>query len=313
MRRMSEHSLEQALKRLVKEARFRLGSARQARHLHRRIDELQRESGIGEQDVAWILSAGRTGSSWLAAMMEDAFGLTQWFEPRIGNFFDREWMRQQGGRGFVFHRKHEREWLPAVRAFILTAASARFPRAQSLVIKETGGSMNADILLGALSESKAVLLPRDPRDVCASWQDAYSEGGWRDVQSRKGGRSNPLAKQGPDEHARRRAENYVRVMEPALRAFEAHEGPKVSVSYEELVEDTEKSLTRIATSLGYSTDNIEKTARAHSFENMPSDKQGAGKFYRKGKAGTYHEDLAPEQIRIVEEVCGPLMKELGYS
>lgn len=293
------------------------GSARHAHRLHERIGESQGQpnsspNGISQQDVAWILSAGRTGSSWLAAMMEDAFGLTQWFEPRIGNFFDEKWMKSQGGKGFVFHRDHEGEWLPAVRSFILTAASTRF-HADSLVIKETGGSMNAGVLLRALPESKVVLLSRDPRDVCASWQDAYSEGGWRDVQSRKGGRGNPLERQGPDEHVRRRAENYARIMEPALAAFEAHEGQKVFISYEELVEDAAEGLTRIADSLGYPTEKVGEVASAHAFENMPAEKQGAGQFYRKGKAGTYSEDLTQEQVETVEKVCGPLMQRLGYS
>ena len=59
--------------------------------------------------------------------------------------------------------------------------------------------------------------------------------------------------------------------------------------------------------------NEEELARIvekHSWENIPEEKKGEGKFYRKGKPGGWREDLTPEQAEMVERVTAPLLKEL---
>jgi hypothetical protein len=57
----------------------------------------------------------------------------------------------------------------------------------------------------------------------------------------------------------------------------------------------------------------EKLARAvekHSWEYIPEEEKGEGKFYRKATPGGWREDLTPEQAKIVEEITAPLLKEL---
>jgi hypothetical protein len=47
----------------------------------------------------------------------------------------------------------------------------------------------------------------------------------------------------------------------------------------------------------------------HSWENIPKEDKGEGKFYRKATPGGWREDLTPEQVRTVEEKTAPLLME----
>jgi len=48
----------------------------------------------------------------------------------------------------------------------------------------------------------------------------------------------------------------------------------------------------------------------HSWENIPEVEKGPGKFARKATPGGWREDLTAKQVRIVEEITGPLLREL---
>ena len=98
----------------------------------------------------------------------------------------------------------------------------------------------------------------------------------------------------------------------AKMAYDAHTGPKALVRYEELRADTLGSMRRIYSTLGV-TVNEEELARVveeHSWENIPQEEKGEGKFYRKASPGSWREDLTPEQADMVEKVTAPLLKEL---
>jgi hypothetical protein len=42
---------------------------------------------------------------------------------------------------------------------------------------------------------------------------------------------------------------------------------------------------------------------------LPGGEKGAGRFYRKGTPGGWREDLTPQQVRIVEEITAPLLRD----
>jgi Sulfotransferase domain len=163
--------------------------------------------------------------------------------------------------------------------------------------------VGAVLLAEALPESRMVLLVRDPRDYTASWVDAHKEGGWR-----SGG-------EGPEDSAERTAklaQRYLRHVGEAKRAYEAHAGPKVLIKYEDLRADTLGTMKRLYAKLEIPLDEDELpgAVEKHSWENIPEDKKGEGKFYRKASPGSWREDLSPEQARIVEQITAPLLKEL---
>jgi Sulfotransferase family len=268
-------------------------------------------SGVDPKNVVWIFGAGRTGSTWLSRMMGELEGHTVWFEPWVGALFDPYHLRLEDRKGkhFILSPRYRGTWLRSIRNFVLEGAEARFPEVSGagyLVIKEPGGSVGAPLLMEALAESRMVLLVRDPRDVVASWMDARRKGGWRS------------ADEGSDaaaERVARRAKKYLRNVGGAKKAYDLHEGRKVLVRYEELRADALGTMRRIYTELGIPVGEGElvRAVKEHSWEKIPEEDKGEGKFYRKATPGGWREDLTPEQVKTVEKITAPLLSELYPS
>jgi hypothetical protein len=55
---------------------------------------------------------------------------------------------------------------------------------------------------------------------------------------------------------------------------------------------------------------LARVVEKHSWENIPEDKKGEGKFYRKATPEGWREDLTPQQAQTVERITAPLLEEL---
>ena len=47
-------------------------------------------------------------------------------------------------------------------------------------------------------------------------------------------------------------------------------------------------------------------------ESIPEEEKGLGKKFRKATPGSWHEDLTPTQVEIVEQITAPILEEF-YS
>lgn len=269
--------------------------------------------GIRPANLVWIFGAGRTGSTWLARMMEEMEGQTVWFEPWVGAFFDPERVRlDRTGKHFILSPQYKRIWLKSIRQFVLDGANARFPKVTEkdyLVVKEPGGSGGARLLMEALPQSRIVLLVRDPRDMVASWMDAFKDGSWQD--ERKRGRRKRTAESQVDD-ARKVARRYLQNVGEAKRAYDEHAGYKTLVKYENLRSDTLGTMKRMYSELQIpvNEEELSRVVAKHAWENVPEKEKGERRFYRKAAPGGWREDLTPAQVTAVEKITAPLLEEL---
>jgi hypothetical protein len=275
------------------------------------------QRGVRPENVVWIFGTGRSGSTWLGSMMAGLDGCAMWNEPLVGNLFGNFHYFRVGGRKpggqYILGEPYKETWLGPMRDLVLGGAAARFPEVSGdgyLIIKEPNGSIGSPLLMEALPESRMIFLIRDPRDVVASSMDARSEGSF--LQERRDGqRRMSRPDRNPNAYARLRASTYVQQMEKTGQAYEAHRGLKVLVRYEDLRADTLKTMKRIYSALEIPVEEAElaRSVEKHSWENIPVEEKGEGKFHRKAKPGGWREDLSARQVEIVEDITVPLLNE----
>ena len=281
-----------------------------------------RDGGVDPENVVWIFCSNRSGSTWLSSMMGEIEGHEVWNEPLVGKLFGDLYYVGAAGHQKVKHYIlgdfHKGSWLNSIQSFVLSEASERFPEIAErgyLIIKEPNGSIGAPLLAEAMPASRVIFLVRDPRDVAASGLDAARKGSWQyENAADRGWKREALADNQPDVWVRRRAQNYVRHAGKAKEAYEAHQGPKALIRYEELRDDTLGTMKRLYSTLGIEVagEDLVQAVEKHAWENIPEEEKGQGKFYRKATPGSWREDLTPGQVEIVEQVSAPLLKEL-YS
>ena len=318
------------LGRELAEAKDRI--ARQKRRIKRLEEEHERQRlrtrvlqgggednlNLGAENVVWIFGTGRSGNTWLTAMMESA-GHAVWTEPAIGKLFGEFYYgsrhTQRGNAKFVLGDPRKDVWLGSIRRFVLEGASGRFPDLSGekdyLVVKEQVGSMGAPLLTEALPESRVIFLVRDPRDVVSSWLDGSRSGGWHYANVARKNPERISRLDDPARHVEGLATHYAKNVGKAAEAYTAHQGPKVLVKYEELRADTLGEMKRIHSVLGMEVDEkkLSRAVEEHSWENIPEEEKGEGKFRRKAQPGGWREDLSAEQARIVEETTRPLLEQ----
>lgn len=285
------------------------------------VGENAKAAGILEQNIVWMFCSERTGSTWLASMMGDLQEHATWNEPLVGLLFGRFYNAmaehtEKRSEHFILGNTHKNSWLVSMKEFVLSEANNRFPEVGKtgyLIIKEPNGTIGAPLLCEAMTESRMILLIRDPRDVAASSLEAHQKGGWLYEWAGETERKkwNAVPDKNPDEFIKTRANYYMQNIGTAKQAYDAHKGPKVLVRYEDLRADTLGTMKRIYSTLEIPVNEGElaEIVEKHSWENIPEDEKGVGKFNRKAVPGSWRGDLTPKQAEIVERTTSPILKE----
>lgn len=269
------------------------------------------------EKLIWIFGTARVGSTWLAIMLSELENHRMWREPFVGDLFGRLYYQhatenQLNSKDFILGH-HRQSWMRSIRQFVLNAVDTIFPELSDdgfLVVKEPNGSIGAPLLMEALPESRMILLVRDPRDAVASALAAGREGSWADRK----GNGKTQADTNPDAEVRRIARRYVQYLGNAKEAYENHSGPKVMIKYEDLRSTTLEVLKHACSKLEipYDTEVLARVVEKQSWENIPEEKKGEGKFRRKATPGGWKEDLTAHQVQMVENITASFLEEF-YS
>ncbi len=275
--------------------------------------------GLDPGNMVWIFGSGRSGSTWLRSMMGELEHHKVWEEPMVGRlfgeFYDKAQKGNLGRADFIMGTPIRSGWIGSIRNFVLDGAQYSHPLLSPknyLIVKEPNGSLGAPLMMEAVPESRMILLVRDPRDVVASVLDGAREGNWLHSWTDKGGwRKDAVADNDPDAFVRNRANVYLQQVGSAKKAYDEHEGRKVLVRYEDLLYDTAGTMRRIYSTLElpFREKELGRAVEKHSWTNIPEDKKGEGKFYRKASPGGWREDLTPARARMIERITGSLLDE----
>jgi hypothetical protein len=104
-----------------------------------------------------------------------------------------------------------------------------------------------------------------------------------------------------------------------------HSGlPLLLVRYEDLVADTAAQLARVLAFLRWSADDaaIRQAVEASRFSRLQQSERDYGfcerppqartQFFRRGRIGSWREELTPELVRVLIEAHGSAMRRFGY-
>jgi hypothetical protein len=146
--------------------------------------------------------------------------------------------------------------------------------------------------------------------VVASFLDASKKGSWSDRNRQGGGQDGAES----DEVVKSSARKCLRNLSQASEAYDAHEGPKTLVRYEDLRADTLGTMRRVYSELAIPVDDrqLARAVERHAWERLPEGAKGQGKFHRKGTPGGWREDLTRTQVETVERITAPILEEF-YS
>ena len=177
------------------------------------------------------------------------------------------------------------------------------PDATHILDKHPGYSKHVELIQKFLPEAKFIHIIRDGRDVACSMIAARKNIGFG--EGKIGGA------------AREWRDNVI-----ASRIIADQTKNYMEIRYEQLLENSFQVLKSVFNfcGLNVSDSQVNSIIEANSFEKLKNKGATADsksnpnrKHYRKGKAGTWREDMNSEQQFIFNSIAGKLLIDLGYE
>ncbi|HEV2292357.1 MAG TPA: sulfotransferase [Tepidisphaeraceae bacterium] len=291
-------------------------------------------------DFAMIVGAQRSGTTWLQLLCaahpkiagsEELHLFSRYLGHLIASYYNdlRHYAEAGRSQGLPTLLSTD-EFDDAVRQFAMTVLEKLLkgkPGAALAIEKTPDHVLHLHYIRHLFPKAKIIHVIRDPRDVVVSQLAAGAS--W-----------------GEDWAPKDAAEAAARWVEWVSTGRRYASDGYLEVRYETLIEDGPRELARVYNFLGHPlpADQVERIYQQFTMANIKSGKapnvlvilretvvsgsvalagaamptRPAGRkppegFYRKGKAGGWRESLAEADVRTIQRIAGPLMRELGYA
>jgi len=289
-----------------------------------RPEELtQDQESIFEENLVWVFSSTRSGSTWLGTQLL-SFKTHIMNEPHISSHLDfpepgitdsivRTVDNRKNYKSYFFAKQFEKTWLFYLRKLILNRIYSQFrDLSKEIIIKEPVIIGAVDIISKCFPNSKIIILIRDGRDIIDSQIDARrndeswaTKVGMTKLDPKK--RLNFI-----ENHSR----YWVEIVNHLTNSIKKH--PKQNqlfVRYEDLRKSTPEVLNKIYEFLQIeiSESEIKEIVEKYSFENIPSNLKGSGKFTRFARPGLWKENFSSEEKSVMGEIMNKTLEELEYE
>lgn len=274
-----------------------------------------------EQNLVWIFGSTRSGTTWLGLelLSHNTHSINEsYITHHLG--FRQEAITDEVIRGFdrryeepdyFFSKQFQDTWIFYLRKMILNRIYAQVTDlSKKIVLKEPMRIGASDIISKCLPKSRIIILMRDGRDILDSRIDARQEDSW----AAKTGVST-LESSDRLTFIETYGKIWVKLMEILMNTFHNHpKDLRFLVKYEELRKNTVEELKKIYDFLqiDIKKNELEDLVKKYSFENVPSELKGKGKFRRYAVPGKWKENFSKSEISLMDKIMGKTLGELGY-
>lgn len=283
----------------------------------------ENEETTFEQNLVWICAMERSGTTWLGRELL-SHGTHYIHEPNITphlamieTFPDGKVVRRfdllKDVKSYFFSKEFQPVWTYFLRKLILNRFYAQLNSLnKKVIIKEASAVDASDIISSCLPNSKLIILFRDGRDIVDSGIDGRVQGGWMTQQ---------LNTKSMDKNQRKnflilQSKKWVILTENLLKTSESHKKDLVHVvKYEDLRGDTLHELEKIYKFLEVeiTKEELENLVTKFSYENIPTEKKGKGRFVRFASPGKWRQSFSEEEKKIMNETMSDTLKKLNYE
>ena len=287
--------------------------------------------------LAWIFGSSRSGSTWLLRMLSELERVIPIDDPHLGHHLGvwrpiplawataknppklgtlADYKRKK--RDYLFSDRYRDRWMPQLRELVCARFEAQAAEEieaaggieQPVVVVKEPGSHAADTIMDLFPQSYLIFLLRDGRDVVDSWLDAYRDGSWATEEG-----AYPLDDTGRPALIRWQSSVWLHRTEVVQQTYARTDpGRRVLIRYEEMREDPQGALARIAELIGIDVgrDELGRIAAANAFSRVPKSRKGAGREIRRANPGGWASHMSREEILAMHEILAEKLDELGY-
>jgi len=276
-----------------------------------------------EGNLIWLFGSPRSGTSWLGLELlshntssinethfTDHFGApantTKDKAIRIIDF-------RKEHENYFFNQKYSDVWQFFTRKLILNRIYAQLDNlSNKIIIKDPeGGPGASDFVSSCLPNSKFIILVRDGRDIIDSIRDAR-QGSFMT----KEGEVNNLSSSEMSGFIQNRSKMWNSLIDSLMNTYNNHnKNLRIFVKYEDLRKNTYEELKKIYEflNINISEEELQNIVKKYTFENLPDEIKGSGKFHRSATPGKWKENFNEEEKKLMNDIMGNALKKLGYE